>query len=232
MTQTIRLEWQPYGRHALLLSVDGDSDVVREAMDQWLVKLHSAALPEGVSEWVPGFRSILFYCDSLEAKASARLIGQLETLLRRVSAQSSGPESCLHRIPVVYDGEDLAQVARQSGLPVEDVIALHAAPIYTVALIGFTPGFPYLYPLDPRLHLPRLNQPRKRVAAGSVAIGGEHAGIYSIDSPGGWHLLGRTRQRLFKPDDPQNPFLLKAGDRVQFYAVADKVEMATKATTS
>jgi KipI family sensor histidine kinase inhibitor len=105
-------------------------------------------------------------------------------------------------------------------LTTREVGELHSATLYKVYLLGFAPGFPYLGDLDPRLHTPRLAAPRPRVAAGSVAIGGEHTGIYSVDSPGGWNIIGRTTARLFDPartgEDEREMFLLRPGDRVKF----------------
>ena len=91
-------------------------------------------------------------------------------------------------------------VAQACGLSEDAVIALHAAGSYVVAFIGFLPGFAYLDGLDGRLHLPRRAQPRTRVPAGSVAIAGAQSGVYPFDSPGGWHVIGRTAQRMFDPD--------------------------------
>jgi KipI family sensor histidine kinase inhibitor len=123
----------------------------------------------------------------------------------------------LHRIPVVYDGPDLAEVAALLGLSVEAVIAAHVRPIYRVFLVGFVPGWAYLGPLPEELELPRLPVPRTQVPAGSVAIAGRQSGIYPLPVPGGWHLIGRTTVRLFLPDsDP--PCLFRAGDRVKFFA--------------
>lgn len=105
-------------------------------------------------------------------------------------------------------------------MPVEDVVRLHVANEYTVAMLGFAPGFPYLLGLDPRLATPRLSTPRTHVAAGSVAIGGAQTGLYPRASPGGWNLIGRTDLVLFDPlRDP--PALLAPGDRVRFVVVAD-----------
>jgi len=102
---------------------------------------------------------------------------------------------------------------------------LHCEPVYKVYCLGFAPGFPYLGDLNPRLHTPRLATPRTRVPAGSVAIGGEHTGIYSVESPGGWNIIGRTTVALFDPSrrdehDEAAAFLLRAGDRVKFVRVA------------
>lgn len=126
-------------------------------------------------------------------------------------------------IPVRYGGEhgvDLDTAAAELGLTPDALIERHVAPPYTVAMIGFAPGFPYLDGLDPALALPRLATPRSRVPAGSVGIGGAQTGIYPRESPGGWRLLGRTPLTLFDPAaDP--PSRLLPGDRVRFVAIDD-----------
>jgi KipI family sensor histidine kinase inhibitor len=123
----------------------------------------------------------------------------------------------LVEIPVVYDGVDLAEVARATGLTAAEVVDLHAGREYQVVLLGFVPGFGYLTELDPRLVLPRRPAPRPRVPAGSVAIAGQQTGIYPAATPGGWHLIGRTSLRMFDPD--RHPAaLLAVGDRVRFVA--------------
>jgi len=123
----------------------------------------------------------------------------------------------LHRIPVVYDGPDLEEVAQRTGLSPQRVIELHGRPIYRVFLVGFVPGWAYLGPLPDELVLPRRATPRTQVPAGSVAIAGPETGIYPLASPGGWNLIGRTSVKLFLPDsDP--PSLFRAGDRVKFFA--------------
>jgi len=124
----------------------------------------------------------------------------------------------LVEMPVCYDGSDLDAVAAHAGLSTDEVVARHVAAEYRVAMLGFAPGFPYLLGLDPALHMPRRAQPRLRVPAGSVAIGGAQTGIYPRELPGGWHLIGRTPLRLFDAQlDP--PALLTPGDRVRFRAI-------------
>lgn len=124
----------------------------------------------------------------------------------------------LHRIPVVYDGPDLDDVAAHLRLTPERVIDLHVSPIYRAFMVGFVPGWAYLGPLPDELMTPRRAVPRTSVPAGSVAIAGRQTGIYPLDSPGGWNLIGRTPVKLFFPDsDP--PSLFRAGDRVKFFAV-------------
>jgi KipI family sensor histidine kinase inhibitor len=125
-------------------------------------------------------------------------------------------------IPVQYGGDhgpDLQAVAQAHGLTPEDVIRIHSQRDYLVYMMGFTPGFPYLGEMDPQLATPRLSTPRSRVPAGSVGIAGEQTGIYPVDSPGGWRIIGWTAQRLFDPDR-QPPFLLAPGDVVRFVPAA------------
>ncbi|MBS0212751.1 MAG: 5-oxoprolinase subunit PxpB [Proteobacteria bacterium] len=124
-------------------------------------------------------------------------------------------------IPVIYGGDagpDLAEVAARAGIGTEALVAMHMANQYTVAMMGFAPGFPYLLGLDARLATPRHARPRERVAAGSVGIGGAQTGIYPAAGPGGWRIIGRTPLRLFDPTR-HPPCLLQAGDRVRFVAI-------------
>lgn len=150
-----------------------------------------------------------------------------DTVLAWLKAQRDGsPTDALAtprtiEIPVCYGGKhgvDLDAAAAELGLTPETLIERHAAPLYTVAMIGFAPGFPYLDGLDPALALPRLATPRSRVPAGSVGIGGAQTGIYPRESPGGWRLLGRTPLTLFDPA-AEPPSRLLPGDRVRFIAI-------------
>jgi len=212
----LSIRWQRYGGDGLMAYLEGNAGAVRQQMSIAVRQLEAQSHPM-VVEWMVGFNSILFILNQpLCPETQFLLARELEKSLLADATKQNG-RSCLHRIPVFYDGADLDLVAQQTGLSTETIISIHTATTYTVALLGFTPGFPYLYPLDPRLQLPRLKRPRTRVPAGSVAIGGEHAGIYSIASPGGWHLLGRTSMRLFDPANASDPFLLRAGDKVRFY---------------
>jgi inhibitor of KinA len=134
------------------------------------------------------------------------------------------PEPRTVDIPVCYEGEmapDLGDVSAQTGRTVEEVIRLHSGTEYLVYFLGFSPGFPYLGDLPRELASPRLKTPRLRVPAGSVAIGGSQTGIYPVDSPGGWRLIGRTPLPLFSPEkDP--PTLLRMGDRVRFVPITSE----------
>lgn len=165
--------------------------------------------PVGLREFTMGYASVLLECDG--ATGVAEIVARLREL------QPDSAAGKLVEIPVVYDGEDLAEVARRTGLDAGEVIARHSGREYRVWLLGFSPGFPYLGVLDESLRLPRRATPRARIAAGSVAIAGMQTGIYPGESAGGWHIIGRTPLRMFDPSRPE-PFLLKPGDKVRFSA--------------
>ena len=170
-------------------------------------------------EVVPGHTTLLLVCH-----AGSELPDFSQLAAVAVPAPGAGcdehgaAKAAVRSIPVRYDGEDLQAVAQRLGVGRERVIELHCAPVYTVAFMGFAPGFPYLIGLPVELELPRLPTPRLEVPAGSVAVAAGYCGIYPRSSPGGWNLLGRTEVALFDPAaDP--PALLAPGDRVRFESV-------------
>ena len=173
--------------------------------------------PSGLREFTMGYASVL-----LEFGEGGIVPGPEEVLeMLQCAAAGKLPSGRRVEIPVVYDGEDLEEVARRTGLSAEDVVRCHAGRDYHVWLLGFSPGFPYLGVLDEVLHLPRRETPRPRIAAGSVAIAGAQTGIYPAESAGGWHVIGRTSRRMFDPGRKDGPFLLRPGDTVRFVAVED-----------
>lgn len=172
--------------------------------------------PSELKEWVPGFTTLLLEFDLNRGRELTSIARELLPRLELALGHST-PERSVQEIPVLYDGEDLERIAILNQLTIPEVIQLHAAPIYRVYLLGFAPGFPYLGDLDSRLHTPRQPIPRTRVRAGSVAIGGAHTGIYSVDSPGGWNIIGHTPIQLFNPTQlGEDMFFLQPGDRVKF----------------
>jgi inhibitor of KinA len=180
-----------------------------------------ARLGDRIVEVVPTYRSLLVRHDPLRTGRRA-----LEREVRAIAAElPAGPAASAPRrtveVPACYGGElgpDLEDVARHAGLEPRDVVALHASAAYLVFLLGFTPGFPYLGGMPPRLATPRLAAPRERVPAGSVGIGGVQTGIYPVESPGGWRIIARTPLRLFDPGASW-PFLLAPGDVLRFVPV-------------
>ena len=132
------------------------------------------------------------------------------------------------RIPVCYGGKygpDLAAVAQYHKMSEKEVVAAHTGGDYLVYMIGFAPGFPYVGGLPPRLATPRRKSPRLVIPKGSVGIAGMQTGVYPIETPGGWQLIGRTPLELFRPDNGENPSLLQAGDRLEFYAISEQEYM-------
>lgn len=205
----------PLGDSAITITlsqlVSADSTVrARDAA----AALRAATIPH-VEEVVGAYTAVTVFYDALHVSFDDLSRTLLETLQRSDSRQDSAQRFQLHTIRVVYDGVDLADVAAATHLSAEDVIAIHSSPTYNVDVLGFIPGFAYLSELDARLELPRRPQPRQRVPAGSVAIASRLTGIYPFDTPGGWHILGRTDAVMFDPRRAE-PSLFRAGDKVRF----------------
>ncbi|MFC5050764.1 allophanate hydrolase subunit 1 [Rubritalea spongiae] len=196
-----------YGLGDWLLSFD-TSDCV-----QALTCLQKNLSITHICETVVGYESLLIRTDgNIEEHA---LKQQIDTCLSSSSSTTLLPTH--HDIPVLYNGPDLQEVAQLTNISERDIIELHSAPLYTVRFLGFSPGFAYLDGLDPKLHLPRRSSPRPKMAAGAVAIGAAHAGIYSIPSPGGWNWLGNTDHSLFdKHGSDASAFTLRPGDTLRF----------------
>ncbi len=185
----------------------------------------AAEPPPGVSEWVPAYTTVAVYYLPWQTDYDALCVALTRQARRRVphsrDAAEDGPR--LVEIPVCYGGTfgpDLDDVARRHGLTPDEVIRRHSAPCYRVQFLGFLPGFAYLSGLPPGLATPRLDTPRQSVPAGAVGIGGAQTGVYPLESPGGWRIIGRTPLMLFDPNR-QPPALLQAGDRVRFETVSE-----------
>ena len=200
--------------------VAGERGLLVEVEDLEMVhRLHAALReldPPGVVELVPAYRTVLIVADPGQAEALDELADRLPGL-ELPPAEAVAGETV--EIPVRYDGEDLPEVAGLTGLEPEEVVRRHTAPEYTVAFLGFSPGFPYLVGLDPALEVPRRDTPRTSIPAGSVGLAGNQTGIYPTATPGGWQLIGRTEVTLFDPArDP--PALLAPGTRLRFTVAA------------
>ncbi|MBL8255004.1 MAG: 5-oxoprolinase subunit PxpB [Pseudoxanthomonas mexicana] len=215
--------FEPLGDDALLVRFGGRIEADTNAQVHQLAARLRDRSPCWLRDLVPAYASlaVFFDADRLPNGDAHAAVG--DTVAALLSDPSSRPsaDSVLHEVPVCYGGEygeDLVEAAQALGLDAGTLIARHSGPLYTVAMIGFAPGFPYLLGLDSALALPRLATPRTRVPAGSVAIGGAQAGIYPRASPGGWRLLGRTPRVLFDVARAQ-PALLQPGDRVRFVPI-------------
>ena len=191
--------------------------------------IQGAALA-GVRDVVPTYRSVAVYFDPLRVN--------FDELMERIESAAAGADSSIPRaaapvrIPVCYGGDfgpDLADVAAFAGLSEDDVVRAHSMATYRVFMLGFVAGFAYMGTVTDRIAMPRHATPRLRVPIGSVGIAGGQTGVYPAETPGGWRLIGRTP---IKPFDPQraDPFLLKAGDAVQFYPI-DREEFQSQVTS-
>ena len=209
----------PAGDSALIVEFEERIDPRVNARTIAFAEAVQAAQIAGVRDVVPTYRSVAIYYDPLRTDGVA-----LMTVIERdagVPAPDSSSSGAPIRIPVCYGGElgpDLAGVAAFGGIGEDEVVRLHTAATYRVFMLGFVPGFAYLGIVDERIAMPRHSSPRVRVPIGSVGIAGVQTGIYPAETPGGWQLIGRTP---LKPFDParEPPFLMKAGDAVQFYPI-------------
>lgn len=221
MSKTDYPHYKPVGDQAVLAVFGDEVDLKINRRVHALDRLIEQKPFLGLVETVPTYTSLLVYYDLVETnypnvlaavqERAEMLEDALETPVRRVE------------IPTRYGGEagpDLAFVAEHNGLSIEEVVRIHSGREYPVYMMGFTPGFPYMGGMDERIATPRLQSPRTHVPAGSVGVAGKQTGIYPIDSPGGWQIIGRTDLRLFDPQRDE-PFYLQPGDLVQFVPIRD-----------
>lgn len=206
----------PLGDAALLVQLGDEINVEINHRVQTLAALIDSAPLDGVIETVPAYSTLLIHYDPLVLTDS-----QIRTWVRTKLVHMDETESRKPRqieVPLRYGGEygpDLESVAAYHGLHPEDVIRIHSEKPYVIYMMGFTPGFPYMGKLHDAIATPRLETPRKHVPAGTVAIAGSQTGIYPVDSPGGWRLIGWTSLQLFDPKS-ESPFLFSPGDEVRF----------------
>ncbi|MEO8667225.1 MAG: 5-oxoprolinase subunit PxpB [Bauldia sp.] len=213
------IRFLPAGDTALVVEF---GDRIDRALSERVLRLgeriRESALA-GVTETVATFRSLLVHYDPLVTGAAA----VKEHIADLLDDRAGGPRPRrLFRVPACYDqacAPDLDEVATRAGMSRAEVIEAHCGQDYHVYSIGFLPGYAYMGDVVPALALPRRTDPRVRVPAGSVAIAAGMTGIYPIESPGGWHLIGATAIRLFDPDWPQ-PSLFRPGDAVRFVPIS------------
>jgi KipI family sensor histidine kinase inhibitor len=184
---------------------------------------HTAHPIKGVTELVPTFRSVSVYYDCGKIGYS-RLERKLRRLIRGLS-DAVQTNRRIFVIPVCYEepyAPDMEHVMAHTGLSRDEVIRRHSGSDYLIYMLGFLPGFAYLGGLDPALVTPRLSSPRTKIEAGSVGIGGEQTGIYPLDSPGGWQLIGKTPLKVYDAQR-ETPILYQAGDRIRFQPITRQV---------
>lgn len=213
--------FKPLGDSALLVQL---GDKIDSAINQRVHALNALLQTNsiaGIVETVPAYCTLLIHYDPL--------ILTFDQVTYWVRDEMTQLADSFHRtprrleVPIRYGGAsglDLETVAAAKNISIADVIRIHSEREYTVYMMGFTPGFPYLGTLDERLSMPRMESPRALVKAGSVAIAGSQTGIYPLDSPGGWHLIGWTPLKLFDPTR-ESPFLFAPGDVIKFIPLED-----------
>jgi inhibitor of KinA len=204
------------GDTALVVELPASIDVATSGRVIAMAAAVQARCGTFLRDLVVGYCTLTLYFDPLAVDA-----GWLEEEARQAfldTGATETPEGPLVDVPVCYGGDlgpDLADVAAAAGMSEVDVIAVHSEMVYRVYMLGFTPGFAYMASVDPRLAVPRRAVPRSRVPTGSVAIAAGQTAVYPAETPGGWHLIGRTRVMPFDPARPE-PFLFRPGDRVRF----------------
>jgi KipI family sensor histidine kinase inhibitor len=181
--------------------------------------IEKSSLKNVVTEMVPTYRSLMINYNPLNIEYD-NLISKVKELEQKIK-EIKIKEPKIHEIPVCYNnqfGIDIETVANHNNLTVDEVIQIHTSKEYLIYMLGFTPGFPYLGGMDERIATPRLQIPRTKIPAGSVGIAGAQTGVYPIDSPGGWQIIGRTPIKLYDENREQQ-ILLTAGDFIKFVPI-------------
>ncbi|MCR5301212.1 MAG: 5-oxoprolinase subunit PxpB [Lachnospiraceae bacterium] len=209
----------PTGDRALTVELGNEIDEHINARLMGLIKILSAERIKGIEEFVPSFCSVLIHYNP--AILSYTKMTEIVNRAIATPVQEGARHKRVVKIPVCYGGQfgpDIEDVAEHAGISVEEVIKIHTSEPYLVYMLGFQPGFPYLGGLDERIYTPRLETPRIRLEAGSVGIGGAQTGLYPMESPGGWRIIGVTPVRCYNPDkDVPIPYM--AGDHIKFESI-------------
>lgn len=177
---------------------------------------------KGIIEMTPTYRSLMVHYNPLDIDYKS-LLNKLKTLESELD-NIDIPLPNVVEIPTLYGGEygpDIENVANHNGISVDEVIKIHSSKEYLIYMLGFTPGFPYLGGMDERIATPRLKTPRPRISGGAVGIAGSQTGIYPIDSPGGWQLIGKTPLKLYD-SHRDTPILLQAGNYIKFTPIDEE----------
>lgn len=187
-----------------------------------IVQLMKEQHIEGVVDVIPAFASLLINYDP-RVITYEEIEERIQNLLK-LDAKAENSVKRIYEIPVCYGGEfgpDLGNIAKNAGLSEEEVVKIHSSRDYLIYMLGFLPGFCYLGGLDERIFTPRLSNPRIKIDAGSVGIGGSQTGIYPLDSPGGWQLMGKTPVKTYDPDR-EVPILVEAGEYIRFVPIDEE----------
>ncbi|WP_339229779.1 5-oxoprolinase subunit PxpB [Aeribacillus sp. FSL K6-2833] len=213
---------QPLGDTGIIIQFGTEiSEAIYQQIRQYVYRLEQIRI-EGIVEWVPAYTTLaVFYRPNIIS------YDELSQKLLKIGEKIESmpvPDPIVIEIPTLYGkeaGPDIQFVAETNGLSEEEVVKIHSSSDYLIYMIGFVPGFPYLGGMDKRIAAPRKKTPRSRIPAGSIGIAGEQTGIYPLETPGGWQIIGRTPVKLYDPQK-QDPTLLKAGDYIRFVPITER----------
>lgn len=212
----MNFEYLISGENSITLEVGNEiSEDINQQVRMMTIAIEQSDI-KGVIELIPTYRSLKIDYDPCQIKYNA-LVEAIKTLQDNLSTLDiERPE--VIEIPVLYKGPDLEYVSEHNNISKDEVIKIHSSQEYLIYMLGFTPGFPYLGGMSEKIATPRLEQPRAKIDAGSVGIAGCQTGIYPIESPGGWQLIGKTPLKLFD-NNRENPFLLASGNYLKFVPI-------------
>ncbi|MDY8138073.1 5-oxoprolinase subunit PxpB [Aquimarina sp. 2201CG5-10] len=217
-----KLQYKRYAENAILIEWPSEINEILLEDVLFYKKAIEILYDKLIVEVISSYNSLLIYYISAIKDLYSEVL-KLKTLYSD-NASENAQKKTLWKIPICYSSNlapDLDEFAQEKSLTIDEVIALHASPIYTVYFIGFLPGFLYLGGLKDELILPRKTTPSLSVEKGSVAIGGSQTGVYPSNSPGGWHVIGKTPLNFFDPKS-DDPCFVNPGDKIQFIAIEEK----------
>lgn len=207
------------GESAITLEVGNEiSEKINLRVRQLNIAIDKAQIT-GITELIPTYRSIKIDYNPSKIKYNV-LVKKLEILEKQLSDIDIDKPKVIE-IPVLYQGPDLKYVSEYNNISTNEVVRIHSSKEYLIYMLGFTPGFPYLGGMSETIATPRLEKPRSKIEAGSVGIAGSQTGIYPIESPGGWQLIGKTPLKLFN-SKKENPFLLESGNYLKFVPIDEE----------
>ncbi|PSL40264.1 inhibitor of KinA [Planomicrobium soli] len=220
--------FSPLGDHSIIIEIGQEISEEVQNQVRTISQLLEKKQPRWLLEIIPAFTTIaVFYTPTVASYATVE--AELKELLQQPE-EVAASETRTVEIPVCYGGEfgpDLEFVAEHNGLTPEEVIDIHTSGSYSVHMIGFAPGFPFIGGMSEKIAAPRRDSPRLRIPERTVGIAGKQTGVYPIETPGGWQLIGRTPIRLFRPDQ-EVPSLLRAGDKIIFKKITESEYYAWK----
>lgn len=224
----------PLGDNAVIIELGEDMNIETQKKVEMISSFFDDHPPDWIIEYIPAFTTVAIFYDPVKVINIHNngflkppydcVCDDLKNMLTGVKV-SETVEPRVVEIPVCYGGElgpDLDYVANSNGITTEEAIEIHSNGDYLVYMIGFAPGFPYIGGMSDKIATPRRESPRLKIPAGTVGIAGKQTGVYPIETPGGWQLIGKTPLKLFQPNEA-SPSLLKAGDKIRFKPITYKM---------